>query len=185
MTRKGDTDLFFNYGVDFSNRIIYIGDDISPRTVGHAIKGLTQCLIASKKRINVIMNNCGGDEYEGLALYDFIKGHSKNVTITVYGQAMSMASWVLQAAERRFLAPNATLLLHYGSCGFEGTTKDMEKLGEEIKRVNELMEDCYLERIHEVKPRFTRAQLQDLIKYDKYLSAKEAIELGLADGYIR
>ena len=47
------------------------------------------------------------------------------------------------------------------------------------------MEDHYLERINEMKPKFSRAQLQELIKYNHYLSAKNAIELGLADGYIR
>jgi ATP-dependent Clp protease protease subunit len=127
------------------------------------------------------MNNIGGDEYHGLAIYDAIKG-CKSPTITkVYGHAMSMGAWILQASDKRWMAPNATLMLHYGTTSYEGHTKDFIKFSDENVRLCKLMEDHFLERIREKKPRFTRQELEELIKFDKFLTASEAVELGLAD----
>ena len=46
------------------------------------------------------------------------------------------------------------------------------------------MEDIYLKKIKEKKPRFTRMGLKDLMKYDKYMGPKQVVNLGLADKVI-
>ena len=181
---RDDVDRFFNHGIDITTKTYYMGekDGVEHTMAEKAIKGL-QILDAKnrKKPVTIIMNNVGGDEYHGLAIYDAIKSCKSSTRIKVYGHAMSMGAWILQAADQRWLQRNSTLMVHYGTFGFEGHTKDFQLWSEESKRLDKLMEDHLLERIREKHPRYTRETLQDLIKFDKFLTASEAVDLGLAD----
>ncbi len=190
MRSRDDIDRFYEYDIDVSNRVLYVGSSdsfemeetgVDYKMAERVIKGLSILATKNLDPITIIMNNPGGEEYHGLAIYDFIRTCSCHITIMVYGQASSMGSWILQAAPERVLAPNALMLLHYGDTGFSGHSKDFVKCAEEVKRLNKLMEDAYLERIREKHPKFTRKDLKDKIKYDYYLTAKQAIKLGLAD----
>lgn len=135
--------------------------------------------------ITIVMNNCGGDWYHGMAIYDRIRNSSCPITIEGYGPIMSMGSIIIQAATKRLLARHATILLHYGSNSFNGNSKDFERFSEHSTRNNTLLEDIYLAQINKKQPNFTRAQLAELIKYDRYLTAAETIKLGLADGFTK
>ena len=53
-----------------------------------------------------------------------------------------------------------------------------------MERLNRLMEDAYLDAIQEKHPHFTRKKLQKMLTSDSYLSAQDAVDLGLADGII-
>ena len=72
-------------------------------------------------------------------------------------------------------------MLHYGTMTFDGHSKDMTRWALENDRLNALMEAHILERIKEKHPRYKRETLQELIKFDTFLSATDAVELGLAD----
>jgi len=184
---RDDIDKFFLYNINVPTKTMYMGepDGVEHSMAENVIKGLAILdAKARSKKLTILMNNVGGDVYHGLAIYDTIKA-CKSPTITkVFGYAMSMGAWILQASDKRVLAPNATLMLHYGTNGFEGHSKDFDKWAEENQRINKLMEDHFLERIKEKHPRYTRESLQELIRFDKFLTATEAVELGLADKII-
>ena len=72
-------------------------------------------------------------------------------------------------------------LIHYGHAWAGGTQKDVEAFVDRMKLDNITMENIYLDKIKQKNPKFTKAQLQDLMKYDKYMTADEAVKLGLAD----
>ena len=127
------------------------------------------------------MNNPGGDEYHGYAIFDAVKESKAPVHIKVYGYAMSMGSIILQAGDRRILSPNATLMLHCGSWEGNGDARDFESYQKENSRHIKLMEDIYLSRMRERNRHYSVNQLRELLKTDKFLNAKEAIDLGLAD----
>lgn len=78
--------------------------------------------------------------------------------------------------------PNCMFMIHYGGAGNEGTAKDFLEFSKEIGRTNTDMENIYLNKIREKQPKYTRRKLRTLMRYDKYLLPKEAVELGLADG---
>lgn len=193
-TGKDDIDRWFEYGINLSTKTLYIGSEVYQDDTGgesgvdHAlsarvIKGLA-ILDAVKKEmpINILLNNPGGEVWHGLAIYDAIKNCQSQVFITVYGQAMSMASIILQAGDRRIIAPNATFMIHYGydSHGMNHP-KIIEKWVEYGKKINSNMEELYLTRITEKHKDFRRSKLQKLLDFDTILTAKETVELGLAD----
>jgi ATP-dependent Clp protease protease subunit len=135
----------------------------------------------NQESITIIMNNPGGDEYHGLAIYDAIKTAKSHVTIKVYGMAMSMGSIILQAADERILSPNARFMIHYGYFSMSEHAKTVYKWTEENKKVDVWMEELFLEKIHQKHPDFKLKKIQEMCNFDTILSAKETVELGLAD----
>lgn len=131
--------------------------------------------------ITILMNNPGGDWYHGAAIYDAIKACENHVTIRVLGHAMSMGALILQAADERVLAPNARVMIHYGDAGSGGHAKNLMRWAREYERLNEKMEDILLSRIREKQPKFAKARIKELLKFDTIFSAEEAVAIGLAD----
>jgi len=74
----------------------------------------------------ILLRSIGGDVYYGLAIYDVLRSTRCKVYITVYGLAMSIASVILQAGDRRMLSQHTTLMIHDGTDKFEGESKNME-----------------------------------------------------------
>lgn len=157
-----DTDKLFEHGLDLKNRLVYmgsvdrLGDDDEEdgsscdfRMAEKLIKALHLLEANGTGDITIIMNNGGGSEYHGMAIYDAIRGCKSKVTIKVYGLAMSMGSLILQAADERIMAPHARFMIHYGSWGTSDHPKITYKHVEEGKRWDVIMEDIYIEKMLE------------------------------------
>ena len=187
---------FFDHGLSVPSRTIfmgswvYMGEDTDEESgtdfkmAERVIKSLHILDNIGTASITLLMNNPGGDEYHGLAIYDAISKAASEVTIQVFGHAMSMGSWILQAGTQRMMHKHSTMLLHYGTKDTHGHTMDVIKFAEECKRVNTLMEDGYLDKIRRKHRNYPKERLQQLINFDKYLTAQEAVDLGLADEVI-
>ena len=190
----------YTRNIDVGNRIIYfcpwqpneemVSEDkaweVNDWTIQNIIKGLHFLERRNHKSIIINWLSYGGDFDAGIALFDIIKEIKSPVTIKAYGRIRSMGTVILQACKKRLLAPNCLFMIHYGTAGQEPIhAKDFEMVAKEIAKENTTMEDIYLERIREKHPRYTREKLQEFMKYDKYLTPKEAVELGLADGVIK
>jgi len=171
---------FFDYGLFIPSRTIYMGAETDESMAEYFVKAMT-VLSPQDGPIHVQMNNLGGDEYHGLAIYDAITTCPHRVVLTVYGHAMSMGSWILQAADERVLTPNATLMLHYGTWGKSDHFKYTKVDFQEGERLNSLMESAYLERMRERDPRVQLRKLKKMLEDEAYLPAEEAVKLGLAD----
>ncbi len=190
---RDDVDKFFEYGIDIGAKTLYMGsesykDDDETGTdflmAERVIKGLHLLDRRVSDGITILMNNLGGDEYHGMAIYDAITACQNHVTIKVFGHAMSMGSIILQAADQRIMAPNARLMMHYGTWGTHDHPKNVEKWVEEGKRFNKWMIDLYLEKIREKNPRFKRTKVDQMCNFDTILSARETVSLGLADSIL-
>lgn len=193
---KESIDRFYDYDIHPETRTLYMGsvsvqEDGESGTDAHmaerCIKGL-HILEASApngdKPIIIKMNNPGGDVYHGLAIFDAIKSCKNHVTIIVYGYAMSMGSIILQAADRRVMGSNARIMLHYGTDGFSGHVKTLEKVAEESRKLSAWDEKLFLEKIKQKRPEFTVAKVKKLLEHDTFLTAQEALDLGLIDEII-
>jgi len=97
------------------------------------------------------------------------------------GNIMSMGAWVIQAADERIMTPNATMMVHYGIWSYEGHSMDYLQWAKELSRLNKLMEDTLLARIREKHPKFSAAKFRRQFLFDSFLSAQEALDLGLID----
>jgi len=189
----------YTRNIDVNKRIIYfcpwqpneemVADDktweVNDWTAQNIIKGLYFLDDRNHKKITIRWLSYGGDYEAGLAIYDVIKEIKSPVVLHAYGRIRSMGTIILQACKQRLLSPNCLFMIHYGTAGQDSThTKDLQKFAEQVARENTTMEDIYLDKIREKHPRYTREKLQDLMKYDKYMIPKEAIELGLVDGVL-
>ncbi|MEE9401427.1 MAG: ATP-dependent Clp protease proteolytic subunit [Dehalococcoidia bacterium] len=189
---RDDVDRFFQYGLMPSQRTIYVGEietaglehdspGVDYRLTDRVLKGIMVLTHLGPDPITLILNNPGGNEYQGLAIYDAIRATPCHVEVRIMGHAMSMAAWFSQAADTRIIYPNATMMIHYGEMGFYGHTLDLERFSKESSRLNRLMEDHFLERIKEKLPKYTRRQLREKMLFDWFINADEALELGLVD----
>lgn len=191
---KESIDRFYDYDIYPETRTIYMGsishDDDNEESgtdyamAERAIKGLhilDTTAPNGDKPITIIMNNLGGDPVHGMGIFDAIKACKNHVTIIVYGHAMSMGSVILQAADKRIMAPNARMMIHYGSMSVSGHAKTVYRSVEENKKMDKTMEEIYLEKIKKINPSFSQQQIKKLCDFDTYMSAQEALELGLID----
>lgn len=187
---RDDIDKFFDYEIYVPTRTIFMGsadhsEEGESGTDGamaeRMIKALHILDSISDQPIVILMNNVGGDEYHGMAIYDAIKSCRSKVTIKVFGHAMSMGSIILQAADIRIMAPSARMMIHYGTWGVHDHSKIAYKWAEEGKKFDEWMENIYLDKIHEKMPEFKRKSLEKWLDHDTFFTASEAVKLGLCD----
>ena len=188
---------FFEYNIDLKTRTLYYGAnssvavndtgsmEVNDWSAEQLIKGLYLLDQMNHKQINIVWNSHGGEWDAGISMYEFIRTLKSPVKMTSYSRCRSMGSVVLQSCKTRVLSENSRFMIHYGTDGTgEIHSKDFVKAAEESVRINEIMEDIYLKQIRKKHPRFTREKLKELMKYDYYMSAKEAVRLGLADKVI-
>lgn len=187
----------FDYNIDFNTRTLYYGvssatstdedytqvvNDVSTEQL---IKGLFLLEQINNKQITIIWNSHGGSWEAGIALYEFIRTMKSKVKMICYSRCRSMGSIVLQACHTRILSERCRFMIHYGTEGIDEVhSKDFEKEAEESKKINNIMEQIYLERIKEKHPKFNISKLKKLLTYNYYMSSVEAVELGLADKVI-
>lgn len=190
---RDDIDRFYDYGLNVPTRTIYMGsmdadlEDGAETGVDYVmaervIKGLHLLDASSEDPIHIIMNNPGGDEFHGLAIYDCIQACRSHVTITVFGMAMSMGSIILQAADDRIMSPNSKMMIHYGTWGgWSNHPKIIYSWAEEGKRFDKWMVNLYWEKLKVKDPKITKKQVDQICNFDKFYTAQEAVEKGLAD----
>ena len=188
---KDEIDRFFDYDVHAPTRTLYIGSTESSVEHGESgvdtqmaervMKGLHILDAVKDSPIQIIMNNIGGDWFHGMAIYDAIQTCKNHVTITVYGHAMSMGAIIFCAADERIMAPNATLMIHYGTWNWEGHAKTGYKWSDHYKKIDVQMEQIFLEKMQEKHPTFSIKKLKRMLEFDTILTAPQAVSLGLAD----
>lgn len=176
------------YGVDLKNRRIYFGvnldtedsgqsTDFTVSSVEYAVRALHRMVAdGPSKPIEIHMCSYGGDPYAMLRLYDEI--HACPCQIKFYGSGaiMSAATWIMAGSDERYLHPNCTVMVHDGSDGFDGKHTDHQIQAAEMKRLQDLLYDIYTEN-----SRMPKEFWQDVCQRDLYLTASEAVSLGLAD----
>ena len=184
-------ELFHETGLDLSSRTLFMGSewvDVEGGEGGtdaimaeRVIKNLHLLENVSHRPITIIVNNLGGDEYHGMAMFDAIKQSPCSVTMIVRGHAMSMGSILLQAADERVMGPCATQMVHYGTFASYSHSKDFQRHARESLRLDHWMEGVYLDRIRQKQPKYTLKKLRALLRFDKFMTAQQSIDLGLAD----
>lgn len=177
-------ELFFECGVHLPSRTLMLeaentGEgcyELTYDTYTQFIKGLFLLEKQSDKPIEVLLNCAGGSVVDGFAIYDEIKNCNSHVTIKVLGEASSMGSVVLQAADLRVMAPHSILMLHDGSVTLSGVYRDVERGAEDLKRDREQTYQIFEERTGKKKSYWRRK-----LSNDWYLTPEQALEEKLID----
>lgn len=133
--------------------------------------------------IHMYINSPGGSVYDGLAVYDVMQFIKSPVYTYVTGMAASMGSFIAQAGEpgHRYLLPRSITMIHQPSSGTRGKISDMEIDLMESLRIKREMTELYVK--HNSKGT-TFERFTELLDRDKWLTAPQALELGLADQII-
>lgn len=126
--------------------------------------------------IQVLLSTYGGSVYDGLALYDAIKASKTKVDVIIGGKSMSMGTIIMLGSETRKAYRNTTFMIHEMTSGYLGKLADLENDLSESKRLQKILWDIITS-----ETKITQKQLDDIYekKKDWYLSAEEALELGL------
>ncbi len=131
-----------------------------------------------KKPISLYINSPGGVVTSGLAMYDTMRYIRAPVHTLCMGTARSMGSFLLMAGEpgHRVALPNASILIHQPSGGFQGQASDMQIHAEEILKTKRRMTQLYAEHCGRSYEDFERA-----MDRDRFMTSEEALEWGLID----
>lgn len=130
------------------------------------------------KDIFMYINSPGGVVTSGMAIYDTMEYVRPNVATLCMGQAASMGSLLLTAgaAGKRFSLPNARIMTHQPSGGFQGQASDIEIHAREIIKLRERLNGIYVK--HSGKP---LKDIEKIMDRDTFMSPEEALAKGLID----
>ena len=134
-----------------------------------------------KKEIAMYINSPGGVVTSGLAIYDTMQFVRPAVSTLCVGQAASMGSLLLAAGNKdmRFALPNARIMLHQPSGGFQGQATDIMLHAQEILNLRKRLNEIYVKHTGQ-----TYKTIEDALERDKFLTANDAKEFGLVDKVI-
>jgi ATP-dependent protease ClpP protease subunit len=122
------------------------------------------------------INSPGGSVFDGVAIYNALKRHGAAITVWVDGIAASIASMIAMAGDEVVMPENAMLMLHDPSGLVMGTATDMRAMAEALDRMKAGMVAAY-----RGKSDGDDAEIEALMAAETWLSAHEAVDLGLAD----
>ena len=131
-----------------------------------------------KKDISMYINSPGGVVTSGLSIYDTMEYIKPDVSTVCIGQAASMGSLLLTAGARnkRYCLPNARIMTHQPSGGFQGQASDIEIHAKEIINLRSRLNQIYV--THSGKK---IAEIEALMDRDTFLSPEDALQKGLID----
>ena len=133
------------------------------------------------KDISIYINSPGGAVTAGMAIYDTMQFIRPAVSTVCIGQAASMGAVLLAAgaAGKRFALPNARIMMHQPSGGFQGQATDINIHAKEILRIRERLNQILVDHTKQSYERIDRDTERDY-----FMSSEEAKDYGVIDAVI-
>ena len=134
-----------------------------------------------KKEISMYINSPGGVVTSGMAIYDTMQFIRPAVSTLCIGQAASMGSLLLCAGEKgmRFALPNARIMVHQPSGGFQGQASDIERHAEDIIKMKRRLNETYVKHTGQ-----KLEIIEKTLDRDHFMTAAEAQAFGIVDQVI-
>ena len=131
-----------------------------------------------KKEIALYINSPGGVVTAGMAIYDTMQFIRPAVSTLCVGQAASMGSLLLAAGEKgmRFATPNARIMVHQPSGGFQGQASDIERHARDIIKMKRRLNEVYVKHTGR-----TLEEVENTLDRDHFMDADEAKGWGVVD----
>lgn len=166
-----------------NDRIVFLGEQVDSHTANLVVAQLLYLANEDPKRdIKLYINSPGGSVYDGLAIIDTMNYIKPDVQTIGIGLQASMGAMLLScgAKGKRFVLPNARIMIHQPSSGTEGKITDQEIA---------LKEGIYLKKkLAEIFAENTGKDLKQVEKdmdRDNWMSAEEALNYGIVDSIIK
>ncbi len=165
-------------------RIIYLSGEVNEHSIAQAVAGIV--ILANQNPrapITLLVSTYGGSVDEMFGLYDVIKHVSCPIHTVGLGKIMSAGVLILAAGKKghRLIGQSARVMIHSISAGVEGTPFQIKNDLREAERQQKLMEEMLLR-----ETKISRTKLTQIMKsgVDSYLTAQEALKLGIVDAMI-
>ncbi|MEL7428565.1 MAG: ATP-dependent Clp protease proteolytic subunit [Pseudomonadota bacterium] len=131
-----------------------------------------------KKEINIYINSPGGVVTSGMGIYDTMQFIKPAVSTLCIGQAASMGSLLLCAGEKdmRFALPNARIMVHQPSGGFQGQASDIQRHAEDIMKMKRRLNEVYVKHTGQ-----DYETIEKTLDRDHFMTAEETREFGIID----
>ena len=131
-----------------------------------------------KKEVSMYINSPGGVVSSGLAIYDTMQYIKPEVSTLCIGQAASMGSLLLSAGSpgKRFSLPNARIMVHQPSGGFQGQASDIERHAQEILSLRSRLNDIYVKHTGQ-----NLKTIEKALDRDTFMTSDDAMKFGLID----
>jgi ATP-dependent Clp protease protease subunit len=131
-----------------------------------------------KKEVNMYINSPGGVVTAGLGIYDTMQFIRPPIATLCMGQAASMGSLLLAGGEKgmRGALPNARVMVHQPSGGFQGQVTDILIHAKEVEGLKRR-----LNQIYEKHTGRTYEEIENALERDRFLSPEEAKDFGIID----
>jgi len=194
-----------NYGECLQSRDMFLhnifsSDDENPgveyRMANVFLKNLRMLERKNNDPIMIHMNSIGGSWNDGMVIYDAIQMSKCYISIIVYGQAESMSSIILQAADERLMTQNSYFMSHYGSSASEGDYLSSMNWMQYEKHICDTMLEIYAGKCVKgkfFKEKYVRPDIKKVKNFlskklqdgDWYMKAEEAVYYGFADKVVK
>ena len=163
-------------------RIVFLGEEVN-ETTANLIVAQMMFLEAEdpEKDIHFYINSPGGSVPDGLAIYDTMHYVKCDVATYCIGMAASMGAFLLAGGEKgkRFILPNAEVMIHQPSGGARGQATEIEIAAKQILRTKELLNRMLSENTGQ-----PFEKVAEDTERDNWMSAEEALEYGIIDKII-
>lgn len=151
----------------------YWGEGVSAKHIARALGAMNGA------EVTVHINSPGGDLFEGLAIYNLLRGYEGRVTVQVLGIAASAASLIAMAGDDIQIGRGAFLMIHNCWAQALGNRHDFAELAASLEPFDKAMVDIYAARSG-----LDRATVGQMMDAESYLGGSDAVEKGLADGLL-
>ena len=134
--------------------------------------------IADDQPIDVYINSVGGSVFTALAIYNLLKRHKGEITITVAGLAASAATIITCVPGAKVIMPKGSVMLVHPvrSSAQNMTPNEMKVAAENLEKIRLSVRDIYVQ-----KTGMNESELDEMMATESFLTAAEAVELGFAD----
>ena len=180
-TSRGER-AFDIYSRLLKERIIILGTPVNSEVANLIVAQLLHLESEDPdKDINLYVNSPGGEVYAGMAMYDTIQYIKPDVSTICVGMAMSMGAVLLAggAPGKRYALPNAKIMIHQGSAGFQGTPTDIDIQAREVLALRRRMAEILAHHTGQ-----TIEQVEQDIDRDRFMTPGEAKTYGVIDDII-
>ncbi len=165
------------------DRIIYLADDVNEMSANYIVMQLLWLSSDDpKKDIYLYINSPGGLVTAGMAIYDIIQMIPNKVNTVCIGQCCSMGAFLLSTTTgKRMAAKHSRIMIHQPSGGAYGMASDIEIGYNEIQRMKQ---ELTLITTNATNGKTAYEVMEKMMDRDTFLSAEEALNMGLIDEII-
>lgn len=148
-------------------------DVINAKDIRESLESVTDDIV-------IKLNSPGGDVFEGIEIYNYLKDHPSNITVEVTGVAASAATFIVAGANEVIMNVGTLLMIHEASTFAWGNKSDIQKTLNALETIDVSILSIYSEKTGQ-----SNDQLEEWMNEEKWFTADEAVEFGFADSVKR